>query len=44
MTTKGRETIPTDVRDELGFEPYDRVEIIADGQGGPMLRKVGLSL
>jgi len=44
MSTKGRVTITKDVRDELGLEPYDRVEIVADGQGGAMLRKVGLSL
>jgi AbrB family looped-hinge helix DNA binding protein len=44
MTSKGQVTIPKDVRDELGLKPFDRVEIVSDGNGGALLRKAGLSL
>ena len=44
MTSKGQVTIPKEVRDELGLKPFDRVEIVIDGQGGALLRKAGLSL
>lgn len=44
MTSKGQVTIPKEVRDELELKPFDRVEIVADGYGGALLRKAGLSL
>ena len=34
MTSKGQVTIPKRVRDELGLRPYDKIEIVADGEGG----------
>jgi len=44
MTSKGQVTIPKEVRDELGLKPFDRLEIVGDGQGGAKIRKAGRSL
>jgi AbrB family looped-hinge helix DNA binding protein len=43
VTSKGQVTFPKEVHDELGIKPFDRVEIVADGRGGALLRKAGLS-
>ncbi len=40
MTSKGQVTIPKDVREELGLEPFDKIEIVSDGTGGARLTKV----
>jgi AbrB family looped-hinge helix DNA binding protein len=39
MTSKGQVTIPKNVRDQLGLQPFDKIEIVADDEGGARLRK-----
>jgi AbrB family looped-hinge helix DNA binding protein len=39
LTSKGQVTIPKEVRDELGLQPFDKIEIVPDGEGGARLRK-----
>ena len=31
LTRKGQVTIPTEVRDELGLKPFDKIEVTGDG-------------
>jgi AbrB family looped-hinge helix DNA binding protein len=43
VTSKGQVTIPKEVRDKLGLEAGDRVEIVAE-DGVARVRKYGLRL
>lgn len=43
MTRKGQITIPKDVRDELRLKPFDRIEVVTDGDQA-RLRKARPSL
>lgn len=38
MTTKGQLTLPKEIRQRLGLQPGDKVEITLDRSGGALLR------
>ena len=40
VTSRGRVTIPKEVREGLGLRPGDRVDLIEDGTGGLRIRKI----
>jgi AbrB family looped-hinge helix DNA binding protein len=40
LTSKGRVTIPNDVRERLGLRPGDEVEFVEDGTGFHLKKRV----
>jgi AbrB family looped-hinge helix DNA binding protein len=43
LTRKGQLTIPKAVRDQLGLRPFDKIEVVVDGEEA-RLRKARFSL
>jgi antitoxin PrlF len=43
ITIKGQVTLPKDVRDAVGLEPGDKVEVRATASGGVYIEKPGAS-
>ena len=39
MTSKGQLTVPKEIRDRLGLEPGDKVELLPSGEGAVTMRK-----
>lgn len=39
MTSKGQLTVPKEIRNLLGLESGDRIELVSDGNGGVVMRK-----
>lgn len=44
VTSKGQVTIPKDLREKMGLEPYDKVLFVEDDEGEVRLRKAYPSL
>ena len=39
LTSKGQMTVPKEIRDLLGLESGDRIDLVPDGNGGVAMRK-----
>jgi antitoxin PrlF len=39
MTSKGQLTVPKEIRDRLGLQPGDKVELVPSGEHGVLMRK-----
>lgn len=42
LTSKGQMTVPKEIRDLLGLEAGDRVDLVPDGKGSVAMRKAAI--